>query len=99
MVPDIDIIELLKIARGDSTSWRREDVYIGEERRWGFDQWSLGPSVRPRWVVFTENSDLANKFYRFSYYEGVGDADIDFEPTPIEEVEKKTLVTYEWVAV
>jgi hypothetical protein len=89
MVPDIDIIELLKIARGDSTSWRREDVYIGEERRWGFDQW----------VVFTENSDLANKFYRFSYYEGVGDADIDFERTPIEEVEKKTLVTYEWVAV
>ncbi len=89
MIPEISTEELLDIARGDSITWRREDSYLGDERRWGYDVW----------VVFVENSDLANKFYRFSYYEGSGDSEIDFEPTPIEEVEKKTLVTYEWVAV
>lgn len=86
---NLDDGHLEDIAYGRSINWVVVDRYLGDERRWGHD----------KWIVFCENADLADKYYRFSYYEGSGDSEIDFEPTPVERVEKVTKVTYEWVPV
>lgn len=86
MISEISVEELKDIAYGSSVNWRRVDSYLGDERRWGHD----------RWIVFCENSDLADKFYRFSFYEGSGDSEIDFEPTPIELVQKVEKIVYAW---
>lgn len=88
-IPKLSEEELELIAYNQSIHWKRVASYIGDERRWGFD----------RWIIFTENSDLADKFYRFSYYEGSGDSEIDFEPTALEEVEQVSKVIQVWEPV
>lgn len=66
------------------------EFLVGDERRWGFD----------RIVIFAANEDFeTGPFYRFTYYEGSGDSEIDFEPTAVELVERVEVKKVEWQPV
>lgn len=89
MIPELTNEELEQIAHHNSKEWSVVAEYDGDQRRWGYDVW----------VVFTENTDHATNYFRFSYYQGSGDSEIDFEPTPIEQVQLVEKIKHVWEPV
>jgi len=80
--------ELEDIALERSEEYSIVAVNNKGEHRWGFDEE----------IVFTKKNGIS-PFYAFTYYTGVGDSEIDFEPSDVYTVYPKEVMAVEWTKI
>lgn len=86
MAVKFEIDELEELSFGSTDDWKVVAVNHKGERRWDYDEE----------IVFT-SEDGNSPFYAFTYYVGVGDSEIDFEPSEVYQVIPVEVKTTKWV--